>query len=125
MYCFVESRASSEHCGSLHEDGEAAMKRFEAIPQWLNDAGVRDIYETDMRALRASHTLVLLLPAGVSSHMEAGIAWGMGKNVVLIGKPEKTESLYHIFQETYDDVDVFIGSLQNDAVRRQQVVSSV
>jgi hypothetical protein len=55
--------------------------------------------------------LILLLPAGKSAHIEAGVAYGMGKKLILVGEQKETESLYLIFDECYNSVDEFIQSL--------------
>lgn len=51
--------------------------------------------------------MILLLPAGTSAHIEAGIAFGLGKKLILIGKPEKPETLYFIFDEYYGTIESF------------------
>ena len=110
-YCFVESRASIEHCGKLDCDGEEAMEKFEAISDWRNDAGIREIFNSDIGAERDSDTFVLLLPAGKSCHIEAGVAYGLGKKLILIGEQKEAESLYLIFDETYPTIESFIDSI--------------
>lgn len=110
-YSFIESPASLAHVGGVDDDTEQMMKQFEEIPDWWNDARVREIFETDMAAERAADTFVLLLPAGKSAHLEAGVAYGLGKRCILIGKQEATESLYLIFSEHYDTVDDFLKTL--------------
>lgn len=111
VYCFVESAASVKHIGEIHEDGESAMKRFENIGDWWNDERVRDIFHTDLEAEKNSTNFVLLLPAGKSVHIEAGIAYGLGKRCILVGKQETAESLYLIFDEHYDTVDDFLDKV--------------
>jgi hypothetical protein len=54
--------------------------------------------------------VILLLPAGTSAHIEAGIAFGLKKKLILIGIPEKPETLYFIFDEYYDTADDFLQS---------------
>jgi hypothetical protein len=112
VYCFIESRASVSHVGSLESNPEEDMKKFESIENWQTDPAVRDVFETDMESLRASDTLVLLLPAGKSSHIESGAAYGMGKHLVVIGEQKETESLYLIFNEFYDTIEDFIKNLK-------------
>lgn len=110
VYCFAESDASKTHVESVSEDNETAMKAFEAIENWRDDAGVRDIFETDMSALRASDAVVVLLPVGKSGHIEAGVSYGMGKRTFAIGEQEETESLYLIFDEIYPDAAAFLAA---------------
>lgn len=53
----------------------------------------------------------MLLPAGMASHMEAGITPDLGKKLILVGKPEKPETLYLMFNEHYDDKDSFLKTI--------------
>ena len=99
------------HIGEIHEDSESAMKRFEGIEDWWNDERVKDIFRTDLEAEENSTNFILLLPAGKSVHIEAGIAYGLGKHCILVGKQETAESLYLIFNEHYDTVDDFLVSV--------------
>ena len=111
-YCFIESEASIKNVGSVESDPEAAMKQFESIPDWTQDARVREVFEMDMNSLKDSETIVVLLPAGKSVHIEAGAAYGLGKRVILVGEQKEAESLYLIFDEFYPSVDAFIESLK-------------
>lgn len=111
VYTFVESNASRKHVGELDADAEQSMRMFESIPNWRDDPRVREVFETDLAALQNSKAVILLLPAGKSAHIEAGIAYGLGKHIVCIGPVEKMESLYLIFDETYPTVAEFLKSL--------------
>lgn len=104
VYCFLEDYDDSQ-------SPEEYMQKFETIPNWREDASVKDMFEKDMNALKDSETLVLLLPAGKSAHIEAGVAYGMGKNCVVIGEQKEAESLYLIFNEFYNTIDEFVASL--------------
>ncbi|MEK7644356.1 MAG: hypothetical protein AAB390_03590, partial [Patescibacteria group bacterium] len=77
VYCFAESMASINHVGEIDVDGENAMKRFESIHDWWNDSRVQDVFRTDLEAEKNSDNFVLLMPAGKSVHIEAGIAYGL------------------------------------------------
>jgi hypothetical protein len=109
VYSFIE--ANSDHPGR-DRDPEIVMKDFESIPDWRNDETVKRIYKRDLDGLKNSKIFVMLLPAGKSAHVEAGIAFGSGKKCILIGDPGKTESLYLIFSESYPAIDDFIASLR-------------
>lgn len=87
------------------------MKKFESIPDWTTNPAVKEIFDVDMTALKDSEALILLLPAGKSAHMEAGVAYGMGKKCIVIGEQKETESLYLIFSEFYQSIDDFILSI--------------
>lgn len=111
-YCFIQSDATTSYVDELQcDDPEDVMKEFEAIEDWKNDPVVKRIFKSDMDGLKASKTLILLLPAGKSSHMETGVAYGLGKKLVLIGNQQETESLYLMFDEHYDSIEEFIATL--------------
>lgn len=112
VYCFVESVTSRKHVGEIDADAEKAMQEFEKIPDWWNDKKVRDVFQNDLYAEKDSQNFILLLPAGKSAHMEAGIAYGLGKHCILVGKQETTESLYLIFDEHYDTPEDFLATLE-------------
>jgi len=111
VYCFIESEASIKNLGDLDANAEDAMKKFESITNWATSPAVREVFEMDMEALKNSETVILLLPAGKSAHLEAGVAYGLGKNLILIGDQKEAESLYLIFNRFYPDIDSFIASM--------------
>ncbi len=90
---------------------EEQMAVFENTKDFFNDEYFKEIFEKDLIGLKNAKNVILLLPAGTSAHIEAGIAYGFGKNLILIGEPEKPESLYLIFKERYKTIDEFIESL--------------
>ena len=96
-WCFIEKAYYHGVDAKLDfgAGGESVMEQFEKLT--LQDDLVRQIFDDDLEALRGSENFVLVLPAGTSGHIEAGIAFGMGKKCYAIGVPEKTESLYYIF----------------------------
>jgi hypothetical protein len=112
VYCFIEGDGSDYPLKDVEQrhEPEAFMKQFESIPNWQNDPAVKEIFDVDMNALKDSETLILLLPAGKSAHVEAGAAYGMGKHCIVVGEQQETESLYMIFNEFYNSIDEFIGS---------------
>lgn len=89
----------------------AQMDVLEAHADFLNDPIHRAHYERDLAGLRNASAVVLLLPAGTSAHIEAGIAFGLGKKLILIGAPEKPETLYFIFDEYFKSVEDFLRSI--------------
>lgn len=113
VYSFIEGDGTHyelKHDEQAHEP-EEFMKKYESIPDWKNDPRVREIFDVDMKALKDSENVILLLPAGKSAHIEAGVAFGLGKNCIVIGEQKETESLYLIFNEFYNSIDDFIKSL--------------
>ncbi|MBD3366371.1 hypothetical protein GF360_03485 [candidate division WWE3 bacterium] len=90
---------------------EELMEKFESIPNWKNDSKVKEIFEVDIQAIKNSEKLILLLPAGKSAHIEAGIAYGMGKECIVIGEQKEAESLYLIFSKFYETIEDFVKSV--------------
>lgn len=90
---------------------EEQMKRFEEVQDFFNNEYFQKIFKEDLDGLKNANTVIMLLPAGNAVHIEAGIAYGLGKHLVLIGEPEKPESLYLIFQERYKDIDEFLNTI--------------
>ncbi len=110
VYCFVESAPTIEHLGPVDGDAQEAMQKFEAL-DWRTDRRVREVFEADINAIHASRSVILLLPAGKSAHVEAGIAYGLGKPLILIGEQKETESLYLIFNQVHHSIITFLTSL--------------
>lgn len=89
---------------------EDEMKEFsQALVNWKIDDRIAKIAESEIQALKDSDVIILLLPAGDSSHMEAGIGYGLGKRVVLIGPVEKPEVIYLLFNHVYLDISSFLA----------------
>lgn len=86
----------------------AALKDLE---NWKNNEELRSIYERELEGLRESDILILLLPAGESSHIQAGIAFGLGKKTILIGEPKQVKTHYLIFDEHYPSLESYIATL--------------
>lgn len=88
-------------------DPELMMSRWEQLPNWRDNPFVARIFERDVTALKASDALLLVLPAGKSAHIEAGIAYGLGKPCFALGEQHETESLYQIFREIFPSLNAF------------------
>lgn len=109
VYCFLEASHATHR---IKNDPEEDMKKFENL-DWRNDPYVKKVFENDMNGQKNSETFVMLLPAGKSCHIEAGVAYGLGKKCILIGEQKEAESLYLIFDEIYPTVDDFLHSLNS------------
>ena len=90
---------------------EEQMKVFENTKEFFNDKYFKKIFEKDLESLKNADKVIMLLPAGNSVHMEVGIAYGLGKPLILIGEPEKPETLYLIFNERYKTMDEFLKTI--------------
>ncbi len=82
------------------------------VKDWRSSEMNKFIFEKDMKPLKESETLILLLPAGKSGHIEAGVAYGLGRKCIFIGEPDETDSLYLIFEKDYPTIDDFISNFK-------------
>lgn len=91
---------------------EEQMKYHESVDNFFEDEHFRKIFARDLEGSKNAKKAILLLPAGISAHMEAGIAYGLGKPLILIGKPEKPESFYLVFRERYNTMEDFLKTIK-------------
>lgn len=113
VYCFLENLQEKETAElKLTGDVEVAKKKNESLP--LDHPMIRNIFDIDVDALRQSDNLLLVLPAGKSAHIEAGVAYGLGKKSYALGVPETTDTLYCIFNEIFPDIAALKVWLEND-----------
>ena len=97
-YCFLKNEESHKEAGlDIHDENLADT--FESLS--LADSKVRTIFEHDLNGEKNSDNFLLVLPAGKSAHIEAGIAYGLGKKCYAIGEYDVTDSLYLIFDRIF------------------------
>lgn len=99
-YCFLKNEKDWGY-GNSNQTPEERQKEFEALD--LKSEVVLKLFETDMEGEKNSENLLLVLPAGKAGHMEAGIAYGLGKKCYAIGEYESTDTLYNIFEKIFKD----------------------
>jgi len=103
-YCFIENEYKGEAVEfTMADNPDAFMKQSEQLPQ--DDPLIRKIFKADMTAERESECFLLVLPAGIAGHIEAGVAYGLGKKCYAVGELEKTETLYCIFENVFPDIE--------------------
>lgn len=90
---------------------EEQMKIAESETDFWNSAHYQETFNQDMAGLKNADTVILLLPAGLAAHMEAGVAFGLNKKLILIGEVEKPETLYLMFKESYKDIESFLETI--------------
>jgi hypothetical protein len=113
-YSFLVSGANLATGMSVMEE----FKQFShSMENWEDDASIERIFVSEMQALKDSDALILLEPAGRSSLTEAGIAYGMGKRVALIGLVEHPEIVYRICGSRYPNIQGFLGDPDGLAAR--------
>jgi len=108
-YCFIENAYKGEKLSfniNSQEDIETSMQQSEIMPQ--DDPMIRKIFTNDIDAERHADNFLLVLPAGIAGHIEAGVAYGMGKKCYAIGTPEKTETLYCVFDKIFPDIESLV-----------------
>lgn len=113
-YCFLKNDDSMKSYGDENKSVEENMKVFENLD--LKSDIVLKIFNEDLENERASKNFLLVLPAGKSGHIEAGIAYGMGKKCYAIGEFDATDSLYNIFENIFQDsyqLDEFLKKYNN------------
>lgn len=110
-YCFLKNDNSMESYGDRNKSDEENMEIFENLD--LKSDVVLKIFEEDLENQKASRNLLLVLPAGKSGHIEAGIAYGMGRKCYAIGEFDATDSLYNIFENIFKDNNQLEEFLKN------------
>lgn len=104
-YNFCDTPADPDNADAQAEE---QMEKFEKVDDFYNDEHFVKMFEKDLDGLKQAEKVIMLLPAGNSVHIEAGIAFGLDKPLILIGEPEKPESLYLIFKERYKNIEEFL-----------------
>ncbi len=113
-YCFLKNKETFGSFGKEAKNMEEKMEVFENLS--LKSSVVLNIFEQDLLNERASRNLLLVLPAGKSGHIEAGIAYGLGKKCYAIGEFDATDSLYNIFEEIFaneSDLEHYLINYKN------------
>ena len=113
-YCFLKNDETMNSYGTEEQTEEEKMQVFENLG--LKSDVVLKIFEEDLENEKASKNFLLVLPAGKSGHIEAGIAYGMGKKCYAIGEFDATDSLYNIFEDIFEDeskLDEFLKNYNN------------
>ena len=91
---------------------EQPAKTFDAGDDWQTRPVLKEMFAKDTQGIANCDVFVLLLPAGETSHIEAGIASGLSKHLVLIGQPEQVKSHYLIFNEWHKTIEAYITSIR-------------
>jgi hypothetical protein len=94
------------------------LKQFStSMVNWEDNPVIARIFESEMQAMRDCDAVILLEPAGHSSLAEAGIAYGMGKEIILVGLVEHPEVVYHMCEHRYPNVEAFLEDLTNPVAK--------
>ncbi|MCI8308843.1 MAG: hypothetical protein HFJ45_01205 [Clostridia bacterium] len=109
-YCFLKNEESHKEAGLDLNDNNLA-DTFEKLE--LQSDAVKTIFKNDLEGEKNSKNYLLVLPAGKSAHIEAGIAYGLGKKCYAIGEYDVTDSLYLIFDKIFADINELKEFLEN------------
>ena len=112
-YCFLKNEDDWGY-GNKNQTPEEKQQEFESLG--LKSDVVLNLFHNDLEGEKNSKNLLLVLPAGKAAHIEAGIAYGLGKKCYAIGEYEATDTLYNIFQEIFsneDDLEQFLKEYSN------------
>lgn len=111
-YSFLENGANLLTGASVADE----MKSFgEAVREWEHDPNIKKIFDSEMDGVKNCDAVILLQPAGHSSLLEAGVAYGMGKEVIMVGPVEQPEVFYLICRRIYSTIELFFADLDSQA----------
>ena len=113
-YCFLKNDDTMNSYGNNEQTEDERMDVFESLD--LKSNIVLNIFHEDLDNEKASKNFLLVLPAGKSGHIEAGIAYGMGKKCYAIGEYDATDSLYNIFENIFQnesELETFLKTYRN------------
>lgn len=88
-FCRSTDNRYSFHWSEL-VDNEDELANYDAI-QFLSDPRTQRAFKEDNRWLDWSDTVIMLMPCGKSSHLEAGYKKGQGKRLYIYGEFPKGE----------------------------------
>ena len=108
-YCFLKNDDAHNSYGDKSNSEEDNMEIFESLD--LKSDIVLNLFNQDLDGEKNSKNFLLVLPAGKAAHIEAGIAYGLGKKCYAIGEYEATDTLYNIFNNIFaneKELEVFL-----------------
>ena len=99
-YCFLKNEDSWGY-GNKNQTQEEKQLEFESLD--LKSDIVLKLFNQDLTGEKCSNNFLIVLPAGKAAHIEAGIAYGLGKKCYAIGEYEATDTLYNIFEKIFSN----------------------
>jgi hypothetical protein len=113
VYSFLVSGANLASGMSVIEEFNLFRN---ALVAWEDSPEITHVFESEMQGIKDSDVVILLEPTGRSSLTEAGIAYGMGKQIVQVGLIEHPEVIYRMCEQRYPTVEAFL--VDPDSVAR-------
>lgn len=79
----------------------------------LKGHAARHVFEFDKKHIQESDTVILLLPAGKSGHLELGYALGSGKRgfILLDKEPDRFDVMYCFATGVFDNLESLMEAL--------------
>ena len=108
-YVFDDWFSAGEHADDSWRDYEKARGRSYA--EALNSAPAINVFRFDEKNLHGCDTVVLLMPAGKSGHLELGYSIGRGAEgfILFDGEPERWDVMYRFCKGVYfNEHDLFV-----------------
>lgn len=108
---FDEWHAAGEEADQKWRDYEVA--RGHTFSEALKGYPARHVFEYDRLHLLRSTTVVLMLPAGKSGHLELGWALGKGKQgyILLDGEPDRFDVMCAFADDVFTDLQQLVNQL--------------
>lgn len=119
-YCFLKNEEKWGY-GNKNQTAEEKQQEFESLG--LKSDVVLKLFEEDLNGEKNSNNLLLVLPDGKAAHIEAGIAYGMGKKCYAIGEYDTTDTLYNIFEEIFSNEEELELFLRNYGMNKKRILS--
>lgn len=109
---FDDWYAAGPEADDYWRDYERARGR--SLAEALQGLAARAVYTFDKRNLERADTVVLVLPAGKSGHLELGWALGQGKRgyILLDNDPERYDVMYQFADGVFSTLEELINALQ-------------
>ena len=91
---------------------QSRSEAFEISDDWQKRSELKKMFDSDLAGMTECDTFIMLMPAGKGVHMQAGIAYGFNKHMVLIGELESVEVHYMMFDEWHKSVEDYLTKLR-------------
>ena len=89
--------------------------RFRGLsyPEAMNEYAVKHIFQFDKTHIDRAETVVMIMPAGKSGHLELGYAIGSGKRgyILFDKEPERFDVMHRFANEVFLDINKLIERL--------------
>lgn len=110
VFDFADNERRQTKVSFMPKDKKYNGNMFDAFCEMRDCHGVYEVLAEQFEAIQTCDALVLILPAGIDSHFEYGLAVGMGKTTIAIGYPsgESLSLSYAYLDYLFDGLDDFL-----------------